>query len=423
MGKLSRWALFAAVAIALGAIAGALTWAFFFLMNSGIALLWEAVPGALGSPWWYSIAACCVGGLVVGLFAKRFGAYPQSLNVVLSQVKQTGRYDYDHLGASFVGALLPLLFGGSIGPEAGLTGVIAGLCTWVGDRLRALGSEFRELSAVGVSAVVSAVFAAPLFGLAMPLVGSADGAAQSGGEVKVTVPRATKIAVYLCAIAGALGVMLALRSLFGSGGGLPRFSGIEVGALELAWGIPLALAGACVGVLYHASGAAVSAACRRIGDRPVAKALAAGLILGFVGAVVPLALFAGEAQAEQLEQTWASVGAGMLILTGIVKVCATSVCLGFGWRGGHFFPVIFAGISLGYGFSLLTGADPVFCLCVTTAGLMGCVMRQPLMAALLLFLCFPLRGVVVMLAAAAIGSAVPVPKGWVEGHDATADSA
>ena len=41
---------------------------------------------------------------------------------------------------------------------------------------------------------------------------------------------------------------------------------------------------------------------------------------------------------------------------------------------------------------------------------MGAVMRQPLMAALLLVMCFPLKGVIVMLAAAAIGAAIPLPQ-------------
>ncbi|WP_165170407.1 chloride channel protein [Adlercreutzia sp. ZJ242] len=413
MGKAVRWTVFVVCAVALGAAAGAFAWAFFFLMNRGIELMWGTLPEALGSPVWYPVVMCAAGGLTIGLFAKRFGDYPEGLNEVLGKVKRDSRYEYDHMGASFFGALLPLLFGGSIGPEAGLTGVIAGLCTWVGDRLRFLGAEFRELSSVGVSAVVSAIFSAPLFGLAVPLVGSADGASDARGEMQLRVPRATKTAVYLCAVAGALGMMMLLGDLFGTGGGLPRFSGIEVGAYELAWGVPLALAGAAAGALYLASGVVVGAIARAMGDRPVVKALVAGIALGCAGMFLPFAMFAGEEQAIELEQMWTSLGAGVLIVTCLVKVVATQVCLGFGWRGGHFFPIIFAGISLGYGFAALTGADAVFCLCACTAGLLGCVMRQPIMVALLLFLCFPVKGVLVMLAAAAIGAAVPVPRSWL----------
>lgn len=75
-----------------------------------------------------------------------------------------------------------------------------------------------------------------------------------------------------------------------------------------------------------------------------------------------------------------------------------------------FFSVIFSGVSLGYGFALLTGAAPAFCVAACTSALMGAVMRQPIMAALLLMLCFPLKGVVVMLVAAVIGAAVPLPR-------------
>ena len=68
--------------------------------------------------------------MIIGLFAKRFGPYPEDLNEVMAKVKQDGRYEYDKLGTMSIAALLPLFFGGSVGPEAGLTGAIAGICTW-----------------------------------------------------------------------------------------------------------------------------------------------------------------------------------------------------------------------------------------------------------------------------------------------------
>ena len=56
----------------------------------------------------------------------------------------------------------------------------------------------------------------------------------------------------------------------------------------------------------------------------------------------------------------------------------------------------------------------MFALCVCTAALLGAVMRQPLMTALLLILCFPASGILFMLAAAAIGAAIPVPRRFLE---------
>ncbi len=407
--------LFIALTIAFGAFAGAFAWAFFFLMNQGIHLLWDVVPSWLaqaGLPaLFYPIAFCTAGGLVIGLFAKRFGPYPDDMNTVMAKVKATGRYDYDTLGPSFFGALLPLLFGGSIGPEAGLTGVIAGLCTWVGDRLRFVGSEMRELAEAGTAAVISAIFATPLFGLAVPIVGAADesGGTRSIREVRLGVGKPLKVAIYVLAVAGALGMMGLLGSLFGASGGLPRFTQIACGLPELLWALPLIAVGTLAGWLFFPFGMLAKKVAEALGKHIIVKPIIAGALLGVSGVLLPYTMFAGEAQTEQLAESWMGISATILILTGFCKVLTTQVCLNLGWRGGHFFPIIFAGISIGYGMATLTGIDPTFALCAVTASLVGTVMRQPVMTMVLLFLVFPLAGAPVLLIAASIGSVIPVP--------------
>lgn len=405
-----------------GSLAGAFVWLFFFLMNKGITFLWQTVPGWISSltaeslpvlsqgPFGFvpfPLIVCVLGGLLIGLYSKHTGIEPEDLNVVMAKVKETGRYDYSHIGKLSLAALLPLLFGGSVGPEAGLTGVIAGLCTWVGDRMRRFGSDFRALTIAGTQAALTAVFTAPLYGFVAPLSGTADGAR---GEEGITLPKAQKAVVYLCAIAGALSAFLVLGQLFGESSGLPRFDAVEVGSYELALLLPLALAGMACGWVFHAVNKGTLSLSEAMGNRPVAKAVLAGIILAVCGMALPFTMFAGESQAHYLMEGYSAIPAVALIATGFVKCALTPTCLNLGWHGGHFFPVIFSGVSLGYGFALLTGAAPAFCVAVCTSALMGAVMRQPIMAALLLMLCFPLKGVVVMLVAAVIGAAIPLPK-------------
>ena len=416
--------LFLLCVVVTGAVAGAFVWAFFFCMDAGIRFLWFTVPTMLGEaaggvvpglasgPFGFAawpLIMCLAGGLVIGLYEKHVGFAPEELTEVMGKVKGEGRYPYDHLGKRSLAALLPLVFGGSVGPEAGLTGVIAGLCTWVGDRMRRFGSDFRAMTMVGTQAALTPVFTAPLYGFAAPLAGSADGRGASG-EVDITLPKAQKTVVYLCAVAGALAAFVGLGDLFGGGGGLPRFAAANVGAPELAWLLPLALAGTACGWAFHAAGAGAGALSRKMGQRPVAKSLLAGLALALCGMVLPYTMFAGEVQSSMLMETYVAIPAAVLVATGFVKAALTPLCINLGWHGGHFFPVIFSGISLGYGFALISGVDPVFCVAACTAALMGAVMRQPLMAALLLIMCFPLKGVVVMLVAATIGAAIPLPK-------------
>ena len=424
MGALAKpinRALFVACVVVTGAVAGAFVWAFFFLMDAGLSFVWNdgrlalsawferAAPGLARGPFGVALfpfAVCLLGGLAIGLYEKKTGVATEDLNAVMAKVKETGRYEYDNLGKLSIAALLPLLFGGSIGPEAGLTGVIAGLCTWVGDRLRHFGADFRAMTMLGCQAALTALFTAPLYGFAAPLSGSADGA----GDEEIVLPKAQKAFAYACAVVGALGAFMGLGSLFGGGMGMPRFEAAHVGAAEIAWLVPLAAAGVACGWVFHASGKASAAAAANMGKRPVARALIGGLLLAICGTVLPYSLFAGESQTHMVMETYASIGAAALIATAFVKAALTPACINFGWRGGHFFPIIFSGVCLGFGFALVSGVDAVFCVAVCTAALMGAVMRQPVMVVLLLFMCFPPSGIVCMLAAAAIGAAIPLPK-------------
>lgn len=379
LAKPKNRALFLLSVAVTGAFAGAAVWLFFFAMEHGIDYLWTEIPHALGvsspelasGPFGflpYPFFVCLLGGLLIGLYEKMTGTKTDDLNQVMAKVKQDGRYPYDNLGKLSLAALLPLLFGGSIGPEAGLTGVIAGLCSWVGDRMRRFGAEFRELTLLGTQAALTALFTAPVFGFVAPLAGSADGQGEgaddesASGEITIKLPKAQKTVVYGIAIAGGLGTYLLLGQLVGGGMGMPRFEAAEVGNLELTWLIPLSLIGTICGWLYFVSEHASEALSHAIGERPVVKAM------------------------------------------------LTPALINLGWRGGHFFPVIFSGVSLGYGLAILTGADPVFCVAVCTASTMGAVMRQPVMVVGLLLMCFPLKGIVCMIIAAVIAAGIPLPK-------------
>ena len=61
---------FAVSVLLTGALAGALVWLVLFLMNLGISFIWDRVPVYLGE--FYPLIVCTVGGIIIGLFTKRF---------------------------------------------------------------------------------------------------------------------------------------------------------------------------------------------------------------------------------------------------------------------------------------------------------------------------------------------------------------
>lgn len=81
--------LFLLYSVILGAIVGVIIWCFLRLMNLGIAVLWEYVPSQINFPL-YTLCVCTAGGLIVGLWKRKFGDYPEELGVVLGKVKKQG---------------------------------------------------------------------------------------------------------------------------------------------------------------------------------------------------------------------------------------------------------------------------------------------------------------------------------------------
>lgn len=382
-----------------GMIAGAVIWAVLFAMDVGLTALWSGFEEHIGGL--YPLVVCLIGGIVIGLFTRRFGRYPETLPEVMAKVKRDGRYEYDKVGVMSAGAVLPLVFGGSVGPEAGLTGVVAALCTWVSDRFKRFGSDLKGLTDIGMYATLSAVFTAPLFGFAEVSTEKAEG---------LTMSKPMRIVTYVFAIIGAMGAMYLLGKYVGGGMSMPRYGDMEFGDSELLWMVPVCLVGAVGGWLFRVLDNLFRRASGLLGDRDVARAVIGGLVLGICGMVLPFTLFSGEAQTESLDSVWTTMTATVLIATGFAKIAVTAFCVNMGWRGGHFFPVIFSGIIMGYGLSALLGVDPMFAVCSATAAVVGGVMKKPLMVVLLLFLCFPLQDVVFLGVAAVIGTYLPLPE-------------
>ncbi|MDO4515648.1 MAG: chloride channel protein [Bacillota bacterium] len=389
----------------LGAVIAGVVWVFLKLMGVGIELLWHILPERLDFPF-YTLALCLLGGLILGLYKGRVGNYPDGLDEVIGRVKREKCYPYDKTLTVFLCALLPLLFGGSIGPEAGLTGVIVGLCCWAGDHMRFLRGQMEKVPELGISAALGVLFGAPLFGLAVPIEEASD------TDRETVLPKAAKLISNVTAVMAAFGTFWALNRIFGGAMGLPRIETPDITAAERLWGIPLALVGVGCGYLYlafekltHRGFSSLQAACPL-----VVSTTLGGLILGIFGTVLPLTLFSGEEQMAELTDHFLDFTPWVLILTGIAKLFLTNVCIQSGWRGGHFFPVIFCGVSIGYGAALLSGINEAFCLGMVTAALLGVIMRKPVAVTLLLLLCFPVRVIPWLILAAYLGSLVPLGK-------------
>lgn len=287
-----------------GAVTSLIVWLFLKLMGLGIGLVWDTIPSNFDFKF-YPIIVCTAGGIILGIWQKLTNAVPDELDEVMKKVKKDKFYPYNKVLLLCISALLPLVFGGSMG--------------------------------------------------------------------------------------------------------LPRLGGYNITNFERLWGIPLALLGAVCGFLFIISSKIFGKFFALIQGKLgiIISTTLGGIILGVMGTYLPLTMFSGEESITVVKESFAEFAPWILIISGVLKLVLTNICIKSGWKGGHFFPVIFCGVSIGYGVAMLGGLDTAFCAAVVTAGLLGVTMKKPLAVTMLLLLCFDARVIPWILLAAFLGSIIP----------------
>ena len=403
------------LALAVGFVVGFLVFALMNLSTWLTARIWDDLGPALGVPW-FSLAVCTFGGLLIGAWTHFTGDTVKPLEEVMAEFRATGSYRTNGAGKAVVSFLLPLVFGGSVGFEAGLTGLITAGCCWIRDKLKAAGLREASVADVTIAATFAAVFGTPFAGI----VAGAESSPRDGDDDlsepdvnDYNLRKTPKIVLYTSAAIGAFGGIGAFSQLFGAAAGLPRFDSIQGGAVDLLWAIPCLLVAYAMVWLYHGSRFGFSRLSARLGDGAAAtivKPVFAGVVMGALAMAFPLVLFPGEEQAHELMQTWPTWTAAALVATGLLKAVVTPMCLNMGWMGGSFFPSIFAGVACGYGIAAFTGADPMLAVTVVASAFLAGVTRKPLLSLAILILCFPIDGILWSGLAAIIGGSLPVAR-------------
>ena len=75
-------------ALLLGAIIGTIVYGFMKLVNLGIDFVWQKIPNIIQIPF-YTIIVCTIGGIIVGIWKKFTGDYPEKMEHVIEKTKKS----------------------------------------------------------------------------------------------------------------------------------------------------------------------------------------------------------------------------------------------------------------------------------------------------------------------------------------------
>ncbi|MBE2220771.1 MAG: chloride channel protein [Anaerolineae bacterium] len=361
--------------ILLGVAVAVMTFAFMVIVHQGTALLWETAAEELGLDLrLFTVLVCTFGGLLVGLLVKHFGDHSGIFAEVMQEFGKTGRFDYRNAPGIVITALVSLIAGASLGPEAPLADASGGLGTWLADRLKLNEQETRSVGYSGVSAMLASFITSPIGG---PLLGLESAQGGTGGLAMyfwVLFPS-------MLASAVATVVFVLLSGTFFET--LYRFPAYAPRLVDLAFAAPLGFVGGVTGILFMLSLRRLQQLFQPLKDRLVWRGVIGGLGMGIIGALLPLTLFSGESETADLITHAAQIGVVMLIVLAIAKLFATSLLLATGWKGGYIFPIMFASAALGLALNQLFPGIPVaVAVAATMAGALVAVLKAPLFAVL-----------------------------------------
>ncbi len=350
------------VGVAVGAGSGILVTG----MSRGTQVLHEVLFGFGGgarlsalthiAPWPGALMPA-VGGLLMGLIAlalvrrgKRAMVDPIEANAL-----HGGRMSIKDSVIIAVQTIVSNGFGASVGLEAGYTQISSGFASKLGIAFRLRRNDLRVLVGCGAAAAIAAAFNAPL-----------TGAFYSFELIVGTYTVATVAPVMAAALTGEL----VSRALGGAAYDISIATAFQVHPVDYAVFIVLALTCAGLGVLTMRAMSLVEEALGRTGLPAWLRPVGGGLVVGASALVSPQVLSSGHGalHVNLINAMPMGVLAGLFVL----KLGASAISLGSGFRGGLFFASLFLGALVGKFFAaLLAFVGPPFAVDPVAAAVVG----------------------------------------------------
>jgi CIC family chloride channel protein len=311
-----------------------------------------------------------IGGILIGLTViwLRVRKFRTPIDPIEANALYGGRMSLTDTFIIVVQTMISSGFGASVGLEAGYTQVGSGLASRLARLFNLRRNDARILVGCGAAGAIAAAFDAPLTG------------AFYGFELVIGIYSVANVApVMTAAISASL-----TAEVFG---GVPfplELSGLP--SLTAGQYVPFLLLGllggaASIAIMHLVT--LIERGFNRLSVDASLRPVAGGVIVGLLGLITPQVLSSGHGA---LHREFAmNYGLAVVASVFVLKLAASAVSLGSGFRGGLFFASLFLGALLGKAFagvmaivSPATGIDPAVAAVVGMTSLAVGVVGGPL---------------------------------------------
>ena len=350
---------------------------FLFLMAEkfGSHLLWESWGHSVPFPSLYKGFLLLVGGLLVFALKKKWGSLPRSSHELMEELKEQQTVNYRHTWRSLVLALIILVLGAGVGPEAPLLGAVIAYSIWQADKLRYLEANRGQLKHLSLKDKLVRLFHPSQYLLTYP-------ASQKGTDKKKR----------LFFIVNGLIIFVLLMRMTEQPSFITKLGDSQWQAAELVLILPLMFYGLLFGKVYHWLMKRIKGSLKKLPLPLIGKIMIGAVAIFGVAVFAPSLLFSGQHAMHSVVEMGLELPVLALLGLSLLKLIFLEICLETGWTGGDIFPITFASILQGFAFAqFLPGYDPLFVVLVVSLSLAVTLLQKEWLAGIFISLFFPIR--------------------------------
>ncbi|WP_245791279.1 chloride channel protein [Enterococcus silesiacus] len=378
--------------VVLSSIIGVISFIFLRVEGIGSELLWNLVSPDHQFRVLYILGITLIGGVLLGFSRAKWGNLPHTVHDSVTELKQTKTLDYSSVFRSLLIALIVLIFGAGVGPEAGLLSAVIYLSVWQADKLRYYYFNYSELKGLSVQKRVAQLLNPKKYLLTY----------DENRAVKERQKSKKKFFYLLFIINGLVTFFLLMKMT-----GQPSFVS-KMGESNWIWsdlwvGLPLILFGLLFGKCYSLFTNFLKKRLDFWQEFPIRKALIGSVAIFLIGIFLPNLLFSGQLSLSLAPFVGSQASFLVLTMIALIKLLFLQICLNTGWIGGDIFPIVFSAIIQGFAVSqLFTQTDRLLIVAIVSTSIAIAIINSPFPVGVFMTLFFPLNLSPIILAVATI---------------------
>ena len=316
-----------------------------------------------------------IGGLLVFSLKKKWGSLPRTSHELMEELKAEQTVNYRNTWRSLVLALIILVLGAGVGPEAPLLGAVIAYSIWQADKLRYLEANRGQLKHLSLKDKLVRLFHPSQYLLTYP-------ASQKGTDKKKR----------LFFIVNGLIIFVLLMRMTEQPSFITKLGDSQWQATELVLILPLMFYGLLFGTVYRWLMKKIKGSLKKYSLPLIGKILLGAAAIFGVAVFAPSLLFSGQHAMHSVVEMGLELPVLALLGLSLLKLVFLEICLETGWTGGDIFPITFASILQGFAFAqLLPGYDPLFVVLVVSLSLAVTLLQKEWLAGIFISLFFPVK--------------------------------